>query len=192
MSDAPSPLWVPSAARVRQSQLTAFVEALRVRTGLPLPDYEALHRYSIDNPEGFWDAVWGFAGLVTHTPYERVMGPPAMPGTSWFEGARLNFAENLLRRDDDAVALIATDESEDVVEITYAGLRERVGRFQQFLRAQGVEVGDRVVGYLPHRVEAVVAMLAATGLGAVWSSCSPTLACKESSIVLARSRRRYS
>ncbi len=173
MSDAPSPLWVPSPARVQQSQLTSFVEALRARTGEALADYEALHRYSVEHPEVFWDAVWGFAGLVTREPYDQVRGPARMPGTEWFRGARLNFAENLLRRNDDGTALVATDESERDVEITYAELREQVGRFQQFLRARGVGVGDRVVGYLPHRPEAVIAMLAATGLGAVWSSCSP-------------------
>jgi len=174
MSSAPSPLWIPSAARVQQSQLTAFVEALRARTGEPLADYEALHRFSIEHDEVFWDAVWSFTGLVTREPYETVRGPARMPGTDWFVDAKLNFAENLLcRGDDEAVALLATDETEQDEVVTYAELRERVGRFQQFLRAQGVGVGDRVVGYLPHRAEAVVAMLAATGLGATWSSCSP-------------------
>jgi len=177
VSEAPSPLWVPSAARVQQSQLTAFVEALRARTGESLPDYDALHRFSIEHPEVFWDAVWGFAGLVTREPYTEVRGPPRMPGTEWFRGARLNFAENLLRRNDDSVALVAADETNGGgpgrVTLTYEALREQVGRFQQFLRSRGVAQGDRVVGYLPHRIEAVVAMLAATGLGAVWSSCSP-------------------
>ncbi|MEM6927053.1 MAG: acetoacetate--CoA ligase [Myxococcota bacterium] len=173
MSSAPSPLWVPSAARVQQSQLTSFVEDLRARTGEALSDYVALHRFSIDHPEVFWDAMWGFAGLVTHAPYTEVRGPVRMPGTQWFRGARLNFAENLLRRSDDGVALVATDETERDAPVTYAALHDQVGRLQQFLRSRGVGVGDRVVGYLPHRPEAVVAMLAATGLGAIWSSCSP-------------------
>ena len=82
MSDAPSPLWVPSAARVQQSQLTAFTEQLRERTGEALHDYEALHRFSIDQAEVFWDAVWAFAGIITHEPYGAVRGPVRMPGTS--------------------------------------------------------------------------------------------------------------
>ena len=101
------------------------------------------------------------------------MDQPRPPGTRWFEGARLNFAENLLRRRDSAVALVEVNESGEVQEITYAALRGAVARFQTFLQAQGVGPGDRVAGFLPNRAEAVVAMLAATGLGAVWSSCSP-------------------
>ena len=173
MTDAPSPLWVPSAARVQQSHFTAFAEALRARTGEELADYASLHRLSIERPDVFWDAMWRYAGLVTQEPYTEVHGPLRMPGTEWFRGARLNFAENLLRRDDDAVALVGCDESEVDVTLTYEALRDLVGRLQQLLRASGVGVGDRVVGYLPHRIEAVVAMLATTGLGAVWSSCSP-------------------
>lgn len=173
MSAAPSPLWLPSPARVASAQLTAFVDQLRVETGLPLADYETLHRFSIDHPDVFWRGVWSFAGIVAHEPFTEVRGPIAMPGTTWFSGARLNFAENLLKRRDDGIALVAADESERDEVVTYAELADRVARFQQFLRARGVTVGDRVVGYLPHRTEAVVAMLAATGLGAVWSSCSP-------------------
>ncbi|MCB9663362.1 MAG: acetoacetate--CoA ligase [Alphaproteobacteria bacterium] len=169
------PLWTPSPERVARARLTRFLEAARARTGLPLPDYDALHAWSLDDRAAFWGLVWDELGVVASTPPEAVLTHgDAMPGARWFEGARLSFAENLLRHEGDAPALVGVDETggPDTV-VSRDGLRVLVARFQAFLRAQGVGPGDRVAAWMPNRVEAVVAMLAASSLGAVYSSSSP-------------------
>jgi len=186
-----APVWIPAPARVAQARLTAFVAALRRGALTPVPvdvadGFEALHRWSIDEPEAFWSAVWRFCGVLAEgdvppgLPRERVlvgrdrMAPPDPTlGPRWFPGARLNFAENLLRRRDDGLALVAWNERGRHASLTFAELAERVARCRAGLRAEGVGVGDRVAGYLPNVPETVVAMLATTSLGAVWSSCSP-------------------
>jgi len=174
------PLWTPSPEAVARANLTRF--AARHRPGA---DYAALWRWSVDRPEEFWPAVWSFGGVVADAlsdgrPWESVleggdrMAPPdAQGGPHWFRGARLNFAENLLRYGDDHTALVYWNETGRQRSLTYAELRREVARWQSALRAEGVGVGDRVAGLLPNSPEAVIAMLAATSLGAVWSSCSP-------------------
>ncbi len=175
----PSALWSPSADRVSRTEMARFLAEVARRTGLPLAGYDDLYRWSLEHPEAFWSAVWEFTGIRASVEPERVrsspvsMDQPQPPGTRWFEGARLNFAENLLRRSDDAVALIATGEDESFAQVTYAELRQQVAQLQGYLQQCGVGPGDRVAGFVPNRPEAVVAMLATTGLGAIWSSCSP-------------------
>jgi acetoacetyl-CoA synthetase len=168
MSEVDNPiLWTPSPQRAAGTAMAQLAEA----TGHP--GYDELWRWSVEDLEGFWAAVWEHLGVITSAPYERVMGEPAMPGTEWFPGARLNFAENLLRRRGDGVALIGAGEGRDDEAVTWDELRRRVARAQAGLRALGVEAGDRVAAVMPNCVETVVLMLATTALGGVWSSSSP-------------------
>ena len=172
------PLWSPSPERVAAARMTAF-RALAAKTiGRPLPDYDALYAWSVAEPEAFWPLVWQFTGLQASTPWTQVRGEPRMPGTTWFQGACLNFAENLLRWNDDGIALVMVDERGSRQGVTYAELTRRVASFQGWLSTQGVGVGDRVAAFMPNRIETVVAMLAATGLGATFSSCSPDFGLK--------------
>ncbi|GJG89065.1 acetoacetyl-CoA synthetase [Gemmatimonadetes bacterium T265] len=188
-----APVWAPSAADVAGSNLAAFVERLRARVpalaDLAATEYGRLHAWSVADPSGFWGAVWEDAGLVADVLPNgsawdavleggRAMVPPGAPGGArWFPGARLNYAENLLRPragvPDDAPALVAWTERGRGAERTWAALRAEVAALAAALRADGVGPGDRVAAVLPNAGEAVVAALAAASVGAVWSSCSP-------------------
>ncbi|MDB5902592.1 MAG: acetoacetate-CoA ligase, partial [Betaproteobacteria bacterium] len=168
------PLWQPSAERIAQANLTAFMKAVRERDGADVHDYDALYRWSIAEPERFWSALWSFCGVIAETAGDTVVvDKDRMPGAKWFPGARLNFAENLLRRRDDGVALVFWGEDRVKARVTYAELYAQVSRLAQALRGAGVVSGDRVAGYLPNVPAAVAAMLATTSIGAIWSSCSP-------------------
>ena len=162
-------LWRPSPARVQASHMHGLLERA---PGEP-QTYDGLWEWSVTDLEGFWAAVFDDAGVVAAAPYERVLGSRAMPGAEWFTGARLNYAQNLLRRNDDAVALIGAGEGRADEHVTWAELHHQVAAAQQGLRRLGVEAGDRVAAFMPNCIETVVVMLAATGLGAIWSSCSP-------------------
>ena len=168
------PLWRPSPERINQANLTAFIAALKEEWGFEPTDYAALHAWSIAEKEKFWRAVWSFCGVIAETQGQlAVVDGDKMPGARWFPEARLNFAENLLRRRDDGPALIFQGEDRARREMSRGQLYDLVSRIAQGLEAQGVTEGDRVVGYLPNIPEAVAAMLAANSLGAIWSSCSP-------------------
>lgn len=162
-------LWRPSAERVARSRMTGFME----RVGLAGASYAELHRWSVTELEAFWAALWEDAGLAAHAPYHTVLSGRQMLGARWFAGSRLNFAENLLRRADDAPALIGEAEDGARRVWSFAELRRDVARCQRGLARAGVGCGDRVAGYLPNVPETIIAMLAAASLGAVWSSCSP-------------------
>jgi len=162
-------LWTPSAKHIASANLTRFM----ARAPGPPETYDDLWKWSIDDRGAFWQAVWDFCGVVASQPAERPVAAESMPGTEWFPGARLNFAENLLRGDDDAVAIVAVTESGEVETLDRAALRRRVARTQSGLRRLGVTQGDRVAGLVTNGVEAVVAMLATAAIGAIWSSCSP-------------------
>ncbi|CAN5454663.1 acetoacetate--CoA ligase [soil metagenome] len=180
MRDA-DPIWTPDAASVAAANVTRFIREL----GVPeVHDSPSLYRWSIEKPEAFWPAVWRFTGVIAQErqsaePWDDVlvgrdrMAPPELHGPRWFPGARLNFAENLLRYRDDRDALVGWNERGATRRLTYAQLADAVARFAQFLRDSGVGVGDRVAGFVPNVPEAVVAMLATSSLGAIWSSCSP-------------------
>ena len=165
-----TPLWTPPAERIANAALTRFAKPL----GFTPPDYEALHRWSIENRAEFWQAVWDFCGVVG----ERGSGPALadgdrFPGSRWFPGARLNFAENLLRYQDDRIALVSVLETGERRTLSYRQLAAAAMAFRAELAALGVEPGDRVAGWLPHIPQTVIAMLATASLGAIWSSCSP-------------------
>jgi acetoacetyl-CoA synthetase len=168
-----TPLWTPSPERVARANLTAFMRAAGRRWAIDLPDYEALYQFSIDRQEDFWRSMWESGGIVG-TMGERVVERPGeMPGARYFPDARLNFAENLLRRSDTAPAIVFNGEGQRRRTVTFAELRREVLAFAAALRAAGVGPGDRVGGYLPNMPEAIVAALGAAAIGAVWSSCSP-------------------
>jgi acetoacetyl-CoA synthetase len=170
------PLWQPSEERVARANLTRFLERVRAKKRTVATDYAALYRWSLAEPEAFWGEIWEFCGVVGERDQTVVDDPRKMPGARWFPGARLNFAENLLRFDDDREALVAYGEwggpNGHRRAVTYGELRRRVARAQRTLQQWGVESGDRVAGFLPNLPETVIAMLATTSLGAVWSSCS--------------------
>jgi acetoacetyl-CoA synthetase len=169
-----APLWTPSQERIANSPITAFRRAAAQRFGAPPgTDYASLHRWSVREPGRFWRAVWEWTGVVGE-PGETVLeAGDRMPGARWFPDARLNFAENLLRRRDAAPAILFADESGAERRLSFAELHQRVSRLARALDAWGVGPGDRVAGYLPNLPDTAVAMLAATSLGAIWSSCSP-------------------
>jgi len=168
------PLWQPSDEQLRRAQVTAFRTAANARFGLDLPDYGALWRWSVEAPDRFWDLLWDFGGVVAETKGGAVVTDlDRMPGARWFPEARLSFAENLLRRRDDADAIVFHGEEAVSRRLSWAALYDQVSRLAQALRAHGVGPGDRVAGYLPNLPEAVIGMLAASSLGAIWSSCSP-------------------
>jgi acetoacetyl-CoA synthetase len=175
------PIWTPDAASVAAANVTRFIREIDVQG---VHDSSTLYQWSIDHPEAFWAAVWRFTAIVaderpTPHPWDAVlrggerMAPPDARGPQWFPGARLNFAENLLRYRDDRDALVLWNERGASRRLSYAQLADAVARFAHHLRTIGVGVGDRVAGFVPNVPEAVVAMLATTSLGAVWSSCSP-------------------
>jgi acetoacetyl-CoA synthetase len=168
-----APLWQPSAQRIARSQITAFGAWLAREHGVRAQDYAALHRWSVTEPERFWSAVWSFTGVIGAPGAEVLRHRERMPGAEWFPEARLNFAENLLRRRDAQPALVFRGETGLRRAYSFAELHACVSQLAQALRHWGVQPGDRVAGYLPNLPEAVVAMLAAASLGAVWSSCSP-------------------
>ena len=162
-----SPLWSPNAAEIADSRIDQF----RRQTGHA--DYASLHRWSVQSPDMFWSALWDFAEIAGDRGDIVVEDLDRMPGARWFPNARINFAENLLRRRDDHVAVIYRDESGQRDSVTFSDLRERVACVAAHLTDLGLGVGDRVAGIVPNRIETTVAMLATTSLGGVWSSCSP-------------------
>ncbi len=167
-------LWQPSAARLARAHLTRFIDYVRTRFGVPVPDYASLHRWSVESPRDFWGSVATFCDLRWRRAPDTVLeAGDRMPGARWFPGATLNFAENLLRFRDDQPALIWRDEAGQRGEMSYRELHEQTGRAAAGLRRLGVGPGDRVAAFLPNGPEAVIGMLATTSLGGIWSSCSP-------------------
>ncbi len=174
-----TPLWTPSEERIKQANMTRFMEYVNEKYGKELTSYHGLYQWSIDNIPDFWASMWEFGEIKSSKNYEVVVDDPnKMPGAQWFVGAKLNFAENLLRYRDDRIALIFKGEVHDSVKVTYAELYDRVVRLAKSLRETGVTVGDRVAGFMPNVMETVIAMLAAASIGATWSSCSPDFGIK--------------
>ena len=169
-----APLWQPSAERAASTNITAFIKKLEAERGLSLSDYAALYDWSISEIEPFWEAVWDFCGLIAEGPRDPVLiDAKKMLGARFYPNVKLNFAENLLRRRDDADAIVFWGEDMVRRRMSYGELFELVARTARALEGLGVGTGDRVAGFMPNMPETVVAMLATTSLGAVWSSCSP-------------------
>ncbi len=172
-------LWKPSDERVKASAMYRFMQVVNTRFGHNFNNYNSLYRWSVEAIPDFWETFWEFADIIASRPYDRVVDDvEKMPGARWFSGARLNFAENLLRYRDGQTALIFKGEGQPSVKMTYAGLYDEVARVASALKAVGVAPGDRVVGFMPNMPHTIIAMLAAVSLGAVWSSCSPDFGIK--------------
>lgn len=172
-------LWRPSPERVKQTNMHRFIGFVNMRHQLALADYDQLYHWSVENIPDFWAAMWDFAEIKCTKPFDRVADDlTKMPGTKWFPGARLNFAENLLRYRDDRIALIFKGETRPPVRLSYAQLYDEVARLAASLKEMGVTAGDRVAGFTPNMPQTTIAMLAATSIGAVWSSCSPDFGIK--------------
>ncbi len=169
-----APIWVPDDDRVAATRLKQFMVFSGQRLGTEFIDYQTLHRWSIDDPAAFWFLFSEFAGIRFDKPADAtLLDAGRMPGARWFPGARMNFAENLLRYRDGRPAIIFRDEAGARVELSHAQLYRRVAAVADGLRRMGIGVGDRVAGFMPNHPQAVVAMLATTSIGAIWSSCSP-------------------
>ncbi len=167
-------LWSPSAERREATALVQFRRLAEQASGRTFPDYESLWRWSIDDRASFWSLVWNFAGVRASRTWETVLdNGDAMPGARWFTGARLNYAENLLRKRDDSMAIVCRGEGDRRRALTFRELHDAVAAMSAWLAGRGVRRGDRVAGYLPNLPETIVAKLATASLGAVWSSSSP-------------------
>jgi acetoacetyl-CoA synthetase len=167
-------LWAPTAASVREATLTHFIDWLRRERALEFADYESLRRWSVGDLEAFWRSIWDYYEVRASAPYTSVLDGHEMPGARWFDGARLNYAEHILARAPrDQAALIAIGEDRRRREISASDLRGQVGALGVALRNLGVRSGDRVAAYVGNIPEAVVAMLAVTSIGAIWTACAP-------------------
>ena len=172
-------LWKPSEDKIKNSNMYRFMGLINENYNQNFTEYAPLYQWSIENIPHFWAAMWEFADIKASKPYDQVIDDVTrMPGAKWFSGARLNFAENLLRYRDDQVALIFKGEDHDSTTMTYSELYDEVARVAKSLKEAGVQVGDRVAAFMPNMPETIVAMLAATSLGATWSSCSPDFGIK--------------
>jgi len=166
-------LWEPSAERVADARMTAFMRAVEAVQPMPMPDYEALWRWSVENRELFWRTVWNFCGAIGDQGGAIVADGERMPGARWFPEGRLNFAENCLRLRGAGDAIVFWGEDKVRRRLSRDELYAQVSRTVQALRAAGVNEGDRVAGYLPNLPETAIGALAAAAIGAIWSSCSP-------------------
>ncbi|MCE1181039.1 MAG: acetoacetate--CoA ligase [Rhodocyclales bacterium] len=162
-----TPLWRPNPQTVGETTMAAFIQAMG------RGDYAATWRWSVGEPAAFWSAIWDFCGAIGEKGQEILRDGEKMPGARWFPQAQLNYAENQLKLRDDSEALVFWGEDKVKRRLSRRELYQAVARFQQTLIAAGVGSGDRVAGYLPNLPETLIAMLATTALGAIWSSASP-------------------
>ena len=178
MSTEPAPLsrmlWAPSESQIEGTQLTGFQQHIEATHGESFADYRELHQWSIDCLAEFWQSVSQFSGVQFSTEPTTILAPGSdFSASRWFQGARLNFAENLLRIRDDRPALVGLLEDGSRHTYSYAQLATAVGELAGAMRNYGIVEGDRVAGFLPNLPETIIAMLATTSIGAIWSSCSP-------------------
>ncbi|MBE9483232.1 MAG: acetoacetate--CoA ligase [Bacteroidetes bacterium] len=172
-------LWSPTAERSGNSRMKDYMDYVNEKFGKSFTAYDELFDWSVEHPAGFWGSFWHFSGIKYSIDFDKVVDDPnKMPGAKWFEGARLNFAENLLPRKDDKTAIIFRGEAEFERRISYVELYNQVHRVAEGLKKLGIRKGDRVAGFIPNMPEAIIAMLAAASIGAVWSSSSPDFGIK--------------
>ncbi len=172
-------LWKPSKERKENSNMYRFMQTVNSKYGQNFTDYDGLYQWSVDNIGDFWAAMWDFAQIKASKKYDEVIDDPEkMPGAKWFEDSLLNFAENLLRFRNDNTALIFRGEDSVRRTLTYNELYDEVSKVAASLKKLKIKPGDRIVGFIPNMPEAIIAMLAATSLGATWSSCSPDFGIK--------------
>ena len=173
-------MWTPSQERIEKTNMYKFMQIINKKHGTDFKDYPGLYDWSVSNLKDFWAAMWDFADIKASKPYTEVIDDDTkMPGAKWFQGAELNFAENLLRFRDDHPAIVFKGEAmTEPLRFTYKELYDEVSRVAAAMRANGVTAGDRVTGFMPNMPYTVIAMLAATSIGAAWSSCSPDFGIK--------------
>jgi acetoacetyl-CoA synthetase len=166
-------LWKPTEERKKSANITRFIGFVNERHNHRFQSYKDLYDWSVDKIPDFWAAVWDFVEVKSSKGYESVVDDATrMPGAKWFAGARLNFAENLLRHRDDHTAFIFRGETQTSARMSYAELHDSVARLAESLRRAGIKPGDRVAAYMPNMMETAIAMLASTSIGAVWASCA--------------------
>ena len=169
----PKPIWKPDPDQAQETNMARFMDEVRREYAPDISSYHGLYRWSVEAPEKFWPAIWAHCGIKASQPWDEVLEEGRhMRDARWFTGARLNFAENLLRYRDDHTALIFRNEQGHRRALSYRQLHEEVSRLAHALRESGVGVGDRVAAYMPNQPETVIAMLATTSIGAIFSSCS--------------------
>lgn len=172
-----TPQWTPTEADVAEARVTDFARFVRERTGLDVPDYQSLWRWSIDDVDAFWAALWDYFDLGDRP--EAVLASTEMPGAQWFPGVQLNYVDQVVRNaSSDRPAILYLAEGGDITEVSWAELLGRTAAFADKLRSLGVTAGDRVIGYLPNIPEAVIAFLATASIGAVWSACGQDYSAK--------------
>jgi len=167
-------MYQPSVEQIERSQMFEFKEYINGRHGINLENYQDLHGWSVNQIPDFWEAVWSYFDIIHSESYTQIVDDVSkMPGAKWFNGARLNFAENLLRHRDDKIALIFKGEGQPTRKLTYCELYLAVAKTAQALKNVGVQKGDCIAGFIPNMPESIIAMLATTSIGAIWSSSSP-------------------
>ena len=167
-------LWEPSEEFKENANISRYMRWLREEKDLSFDDYAELWEWSVTDLEGFWASVWEYCGVEASKPYERVLGRREMPGTEWFVGAELNYAEHIFKNArGDEPAILHQSEVRPLGQLSWSELREQTAALAAGLKSMGVERGDRVVAYLPNIPEAIIALLAVSSIGAIWSSCSP-------------------
>ena len=172
-TNADRPLWAPSAERIASANMTAFREAANTRWQLAMGDYDTLHAWSVEAPEQFWRSMWEFGKVVGESGDVVLENGDRMPGARWFPNARLSFAQNLLRRRDDGDALVFWGEDKVQQRFSWGELYREVAHFAAALRELGVAPGDRVAAYMPNMPQTIITMLAASSIGAIFTSASP-------------------
>ena len=176
MSDERKKLWEPSEKWIKDAEVTRFIEFVNNNYQQNLKGGKDLYKWSVDKISDFWEAMWKFSGIISSQPYNKVVEDlNVFPGTKWFPGAKLNFAENLLKYKDEQLAFIFQGETKVSKQITYSELNKTVARLTKSLKEIGVTIGERVVSYIPNLIETPTAMLATTAIGAIWASCGAEL-----------------
>jgi acetoacetyl-CoA synthetase len=174
MSDTPKLLWEPTTDFRRNSNLSRYLSWLSREKGKHFNQYEEAWQWSAEQPAEFWESIWQYFEVIAHQPYQGVISDDSMPNTRWFEGSTLNYAEHIFRhKTSERPAIIFQSERHPLTEISWQSLEQSVAAMAAFLRAAGVQKGDRVAAFLPNAPEATIAFLASCAIGAVWSSCSP-------------------
>ncbi|MFC3280539.1 AMP-binding protein [Pseudidiomarina halophila] len=166
-------MWQPSADTIAEARMTDFMQRINLDFGLALANYHDLHAWSVDHSAEFWRYLWNYLEVMGDPGTTTVTGQEKMPGATWFPQAQLNFAENLLRYNDDRTAIVFRGEDGSREAISYQELHRQVAAVAYQFKQHGIKKGDRVAAMMPNCIETIVAMLATTSLGAIWSSCSP-------------------
>ena len=172
-------MWKPSEEQINNSQMLGYIQFVNKKFELSLKDYSQLYDWSIEMAKDFWESFWEYSKIIYSSPYSDVVDDiNKMPGAKWFEGATLNFAENLLRHRDDKIAIQFYGEDGTQSSLSYRELYDQVSRLVESMSEMGIVKNDRVVGFMPNIPETVIAMLATASIGAIWSSCSPDFGTK--------------